>query len=118
MNKIKVITFAAVCLLAAVSMILSTSAAGSYIRGDADCDETVTLFDASVTQRKLAEFTVTSFDETAADIDADGLGITDVTNIQRYVADFENIYHINEPVNVPDPTVPLPTFDPYELPIG
>ena len=49
-------------------------------------------------------------------MDGDGLNITDATSIQRYLAQFENIYHIDETVTIPDPTTPQPTRDPYELP--
>ena len=56
------------------------------------------------------------------DADGDGLNIIDATNIQRYLAGFPNIYHIEESVTVPDPTTPQPTTpqptrDPYELPV-
>ena len=40
-----------ICLLVAVGMILPVSAAGSYVRGDADGDGTVTNMDATVIQR-------------------------------------------------------------------
>lgn len=40
-----------ICLLVAVGMILPVSAAGSYVRGDADGDGTVTIMDATVIQR-------------------------------------------------------------------
>ena len=111
-----------ICLLVAVGMILPVSAAGSYVRGDADGDGTVTIMDATVIQRRLVELPTPNFDERAADVDGDGLNITDATWIQRYLAEFDNIYHINETVTVPDPTTPQPTTpqptrDPYELPV-
>ena len=117
MKKIGVITIAAVCLSVAVSMILSTAAAGACLRGDANADGAVTILDATAIQYQLADMTASPFDEAAADIDGNGLDITDATNIQRYLASFDNIYHINEPVAVPDPTIPLPSFDPYEIPL-
>ena len=106
----------------AVSMILPVSAASSYLRGDADGDGVVTIRDATTIQRRLVEIPTPSFDERAADVDGDGLNITDATSIQRYLAQFENIYHIDETVTIPDPTTPQPTTpqptrDPYELPV-
>ena len=106
----------------AVSMILPVSAASSYLRGDADGDGVVTIRDATTIQRRLVEIPTPSFDERAAAVDGDGLNITDATWIQRYLAEFDNIYHINETVTIPNPTtpqptVPQPTRDPYELPV-
>ena len=73
-------------------------------------------------QRRLVELPTPNFDERAADVDGDRLNITDATWIQRYLAEFDNIYHINETVTIPNPTtpqptVPQPTRDPYELPV-
>lgn len=54
-------------------------------------------------------------------MDGDGLSIAEATSIQRYLVGFENTYHIDEMVTVPDPTTPQPMTpqpmrDPYELP--
>ena len=121
MKRIFALSLAAVCLLVSIALFCPASAATTYIRGDADGDGEVTIIDATVIQRNLANMPVERFDERAADITGDGVDITDVTLIQRYLAEFENIYHINEPVTVIDPTVaptvPRPTRDPYELPI-
>ena len=88
----------------AVSMILPVSAASSYLRGDADGDGVVTIRDATTIQRRLVEIPTPSFDERAADVDGNGLDITDATKIQQYLAEYENIYNINKLVTVPDPT--------------
>ena len=122
MKRLGLIGLVLICLMIAVSMILPVSAAGSYLRGDADGDGEVTIMDATVIQRRLAEIPMPSFDERAADVDGDGLNITEATQIQRYLAEFDNIYHINETVTIPDPTTPQPTApqptrDPYELPV-
>lgn len=122
MKKLVLIVLALICLLTAVGMVIPVSAASSYIRGDADGDGEVTITDATAIQSILAEIPTASFVEEAADVDGDGLNIIDVTNIQRYLAEFDNIYHINETVTVPDPTTPQPTTpqptrDPYELPV-
>ena len=121
MKRLGLIGLALICLLVVIGMALPVSAAESYIRGDADGDGEVTIRDATVIQRTLADIPTASFFEKAADVDGDGLNIIDVTAIQRYLAGFENIHHINETVTVPDPTetqptTPRPTTDPYELP--
>ncbi|MBQ3286037.1 MAG: dockerin type I repeat-containing protein [Ruminococcus sp.] len=117
MKKLVLIVLTLICLLSAVGMVIPISAASSYIRGDADGDGEVTITDATVIQRTLANIPTASFFKKAADVDGDGLNITDATQIQRYLAEFDNIYHINETVTIPDPTVPQPTRDPYELPV-
>ena len=121
MKRFAVVRFVLICLMIAVSMILPVSAASSYLRGDADGDGVVTTTDATTILRRLVEIPTPSFDERAADVDGDGLDITDATSILRYLAQFENIYHIDETVTIPDPTTPQPTTpqptrDPYELP--
>lgn len=65
-------------------------------RGDANVDGTVTIFDATVIQRELADLYVPAFNDKAADITGDGLDILDATAIQRYLADFDDPYHIRE----------------------
>lgn len=122
MKRLGLIGLVLICLMIAVSMILPVSAASSYLRGDADGDGFVTISDATTIQRTIAEIPTASFFEKAADVDGDGLNIMDATNIQRYLAQFENIYHIDEMVTFPDPTTPQPTTpqptrDPYELPV-
>lgn len=72
------------------------------IIGDADGDGEVTIPDVTAIQRKLADLATPSFDERAADVDKDGLDITDATKIQRYLAKFENTYPINELAAVSD----------------
>lgn len=82
------------------------------IRGDADGDGTLTILDATAIQRKLAELSVKSFNESAADVDGDGLNITDATSIQRKLAEFPDPYRIGEIIS--DST--QPEQDEYELP--
>lgn len=69
---------------------------GSVLLGDADNDGRVTIDDATTIQKKLAMFTVPEINEKAADINRDGLSITDVTLIQRYLAGYDNVYNIAE----------------------
>ena len=122
MKRLGLIGLALICLLVTISMVIPVSAASSYLRGDADGDGEVTIADATVIQRTLANIPTPYIDKKAADVDGDGMNITDATNIQRYLAQFENTYHIGETVTVPDPTTPQPTTpqptrDPYELPV-
>ena len=74
------------------------------INGDADRDGKVTVSDVTAIQRRLADLANPSFDERAADVDGNGLDITDATKIQQYLAELENIYNINKLVTVPAPT--------------
>ena len=68
----------------------------TIILGDVDGDGFVTIIDVTMIQRKLVQLPVYSFNEKAADIDSDGLDITDATKIQRYLAEFDDPYHIGE----------------------
>lgn len=68
----------------------------TIILGDVDGDGFVTIIDVTMIQRKLVQLPVYSFNEKAADIDGDGLDITDATRIQRYLAEFDDPYHIGE----------------------
>ncbi len=63
---------------------------------DADGDDEVTVLDVTVIQRTLVEIPVVSFSEKAADIDGNGLDITDATMIQRYLADIFVPYPVGE----------------------
>ena len=69
----------------------------TYIVGDADGDGLLDILDATVIQRKLAEYTVSAYDELAADADEDGsVAIIDATMIQRYLADYSDINDIGK----------------------
>ena len=66
--------------------------------GDADSDGEVSITDASLMQRKLADMTVGIFDISVTDTDSDGfLGVTDITLIQRWLADFPCRYPLSKP---------------------
>ena len=55
--------------------------------GDADCDDEVTILDATAIQRYLAGLPVAAFSTKAADADEDEeVTILDATTIQRYLA--------------------------------
>lgn len=98
------ILIAVVTVLSAA--VFSASAESSYIRGDADGDGVVTINDVTVIQRVIVNIPVSSYSKKAADIDGNGLDITDATNIQRYLAEFDDPYKIGEVVR----------YDEYELP--
>lgn len=73
--------------------------AGGTLCGDADEDGLVTILDATVIQRKLADFDVEDYNATAADADGDGIiTILDATAIQRKLAGFDDGYPIGEPI--------------------
>ena len=75
--------------------------AGKDILGDADDDGEVTILDATVIQRKLADFKVKNPEAavTRGDITGDGLDILDATMIQRYLACLDIQYVIGRPMN-------------------
>lgn len=68
----------------------------TYMIGDTDGDEEVTICDATLIQRQLADIPVFAFDEKAANVDGNGLSITDVTQIQRYLAGIDDPCNIGE----------------------
>ena len=72
---------------------------GGTLCGDADGDDFVTILDATVIQRKLANFEVGDYNATAADADGDGtVTILDATAIQRKLADYHDGHLIGEPI--------------------
>ena len=68
--------------------------ADTYMIGDADSDRDISVLDATVIQRAISEIAVYSCDEQAADVDGNGLDITDATLIQRYLSDMDVPYPI------------------------
>lgn len=83
--------------------------AGGYIRGDANTDGVVDIRDVTAIQRKLSEWQTTLFNE-AADVDGNGLSISDATEIQAYLAEFESDKGIGNFINDSSHTV----LDEYE----
>ena len=70
------------------------------ILGDADCDDEVTILDATVIQRHLVGIPVNTFDVTAADCDGDeDISIIDATWIQRYLVQMQVPYSIGHYIN-------------------
>ena len=69
-------------------MVVSASAKIPYVPGDADCDGTLAIVDATAIQRHLASLKkLTDTEQLAADSDRDDkLTVIDATLIQRYLA--------------------------------
>lgn len=84
---------------ATVSFKTSADPVSTYMRGDADGDGTISILDVTAIQRKLADYSVPSFNEKAANLDGNGLSILDATRIQRYLAEYADPYHIGEIVS-------------------
>ena len=101
------------------TMIIGTalaSHAAVYKMGDTDRDGEVTITDATVIQRVLAEMIEDTNGHILryGDIDGNGLSIMDVTLIQRYLAQMDDGYPIgniveDEPLPTEKPTEPAPT---------
>lgn len=104
MKSLKILT---VICAAAISFAALSICAGAvntetnYLRGDANGDGFVTIYDVTALQRHLANLELLlETNLTAADIDVNGLDITDATNIQRYLAEYENVYNVGEWINI------------------
>lgn len=71
----------------------------SYILGDVDGDDEVTIIDATCIQRKLASIPTAKYIEEAADADEDGeVTIIDATCIQRHLAQLPAPDRIGKPI--------------------
>ena len=67
--------------------------------GDADCDGSVSIIDATVIQRYMAEVEAEVFDEARADADLDGsVTVLDATSIQRWLNDMYEDSGIGKPI--------------------
>ena len=104
MKSLKILT---VICAAAISFAAVSIGAGAVntetnnLRGDANGDGYVTIYDVTALQRHLANLELLSENNlTAADIDGNGLDITDATNIQHYLAEYENVYNVGEWINI------------------
>ena len=104
MKSLKILT---VICAAAISFAAVSIGAGAVntetnnLRGDANGDGYVTIYDVTALQRHLANLELLSENNlTAADIDVNGLDITDATNIQHYLAEYENVYNVGEWINI------------------
>lgn len=99
--------FLTIALLFSAAAV-SASAKSTYIRGDADSDGIVRILDVTVIQRVIAGLENDSKGavKRSCDIDGNGLDITDAVKIQRYLAEYNDPYHIGKQFS----------YDEYELP--
>ena len=100
---------AAASVIALCSIVPCFAATATTIRGDADIDEKVTIYDVTAIQRHLAQMNKLKGNKKllAADVDNDGsITIKDATALQQFLAEYENVYNVEG----------LITYDPYELP--
>ena len=131
MSKLIRLIITTLLLFALIIGTASTSHAAAYKLGDTDRDGDVTITDATVIQRLLADMIEDSDGHILryGDIDGGGLSIMDVTLIQRYLAQMDDGYPIGNIVeDEPQPTEPAPvivngkvtvdgvTFDVSEIP--
>lgn len=73
----------------------------TYLNGDADKSGNISIVDATVIQRHLAQLANEKFDEVAADVDKDNrIAIVDATHIQRYLAKLGNDYKVDQMLEV------------------
>lgn len=100
----------AVWLIAALYAAAASADTAKLLLGDSDGSGEVNILDATAVQRKLGELHVQAFNENAADINADGVDITDATYIRRYSAKIETPYPIGEYIS-------NDRHDEYELPL-
>lgn len=104
------------CVLVLSAFSGTSASNGSYILGDSDNDEVVTVSDVTLIQRVLASIDVDDEEgvRLRGDVDFDGLSVSDATNIQFYLARYENTLGIGERIG--ETTEETPTKDKYELP--
>ena len=69
-----------------------------YIKGDANGDGKVNISDATLLQRVLADSKVEDSDNVImrGKVMTGALSVKDVTELQRYVAEYDNLYHIGD----------------------
>lgn len=102
------------CLVALVSSAVSASASDGLIRGDANGDGVVSIKDVTAIQRCLAELEpdTTGMVTKCGNVSGNNLDISDATQIQLYLAEHGNPYHIGEYIE----ETTQPTTKSYELP--
>lgn len=106
----KIICIISICAVAFSAFAFSVSAEQKkYIRGDANGDEYVGIYDVTLIQRVIAGIETDSdgMITRRGDVNKNGLDINDAKNIQRYLAQFSNVLGIGKTVT---------DGDEYELP--
>ncbi len=116
----KKIIIAVSCVITAALFALPASVAADsakYIKGDADGNGIVDIKDVTLIQRVISEYIVDTDGSITmrGDVTGNGLTVDDATEIQRYLAEFENIYNIGSEQDIPQPSTDF-TLDEYELP--
>lgn len=110
MKKVGIISVMLAILVLACSVIAvipiaaeSNSPNNSWVLGDTDGDGEVSIVDATVIQRYLANMAVKDEERVkiCGDINGDGVDILDATLIQRYLASFIVPYPIDFPIERP-----------------
>lgn len=118
MKKVLIImALTLVFALAFVSVIPAFAAEATYVCGDADGSGNVDIFDATKIQRVLAHLDTDPDGMIAlrGDVTGDVLEISDVTYIQRYLAEYDDDLPIGAICELPAETQE-PTKN-YDLPV-
>lgn len=108
MKKIIAAALTLLCLTCAAVSVVSAEDI-YYVRGDANGDGVVNVYDVTAVQRYAAE--LEGLNETcrrAADVNRSNVvDMDDATAIQRYLAEYKDSYRIGK----------TSYYDPYELPV-
>lgn len=113
-----------ISVLLAASMFMFSAAvsagSGSYLIGDTDGSGVVSIEDATLIQKVLAELVADTDGSITkrGNVDGDELSISDATAVQMYIAGFRNDYNIGETAEeqVTTQAATQPTTRSYELP--
>lgn len=102
-----ILVVAAFC---AAAVFPSSAATRTFLRGDSNGDGRVGIDDVTLLQRVIAglEKDPDSLIKLRADVNGRGADVSDATEIQKYLAEFENVYQIGDKVTS--------YYDEYELP--
>ena len=102
------------CLITGLFSVIPASAESSYLRGDANGDGVVSVKDVTAIQRCLAELApdTTGMVSKRGNVTGSTLDITDATQIQLYLAEYDNIYSIGAVISEST----QPTTKSYDLP--
>ena len=107
---IKSVCITTICAIAISTFMFSVSAEQKkYIRGDADGDGYVEIYDVTLIQRVIAGIQPDpdGMITRRGDVNKNGLDVNDAKNIQKYLAQFNNVLGIGKTVT---------DGDEYELP--
>ncbi len=105
----KIASIAAALVILGCSVLPCAAAQETTLRGDADGNGIVNIFDVTAIQRHVADMEplIPKKMTLAADVNNDGkITIEDATLLQEYLAEYENVHHVEG----------LIYFDQYELP--